>query len=309
MSNGLSKMQYLLVFLNHYFKINPYIIMKISKILSLLTLITVLSLPFTSCIKEGINAIDGKGENYIRIPQASDEVTILPIAAEAGTKEAILISVVRDANSEASLNSAVTVKLKTNLDLIKAYNSAHPTDSLTELPSNLYQAVLDVNMASGVFAQDIVLKIDPSKLNLSKKYAIGVSVAEAGSYKVREESKAGALVKLVFKNQWHGKYRATGIFHHPTAGDRNIDRDKDVTTVDGNSVETELGDLGGAGYSMILKINSDNTVTISPKGATPAPLNQSYGPNVWDPVKKEFRLHYSYNVSAPRIIEETIKLK
>lgn len=279
--------------------------MNINKILIFLTFLSA----FTSCIKEGVNAIDGKGDNFIRIPEASQEVTILPISASAGVKEATLISVLRDVNSETSLNSSVSIKLKTAPSLITAYNKAYPTDSLVELPASLYTTSLDVNFASGVFAHDILLKVDPSKLDLTKKYAIAITISDAGSYKIREESKAGALIKLVFKNQWHGKYRATGVFRHPTAGDRAIDRDKEVTTVDGNSVETELGDLGSSGYKMILKINADNTVTIVPSGVTPAPLNQSYGPNVWDPVKKEFRLWYSYNTAAPRIVEETIKLK
>jgi hypothetical protein len=57
---------------------------------------------------------------------------------------------------------------------------------------------------------------------------------------------------------------------------------------------------------MILKIAAGNAVTIIPQGATTASINQSYGPNVWYPIKKEFRLHYSHNTAAPRRIEETL---
>ena len=56
---------------------------------------------------------------------------------------------------------------------------------------------------------------------------------------------------------------------------------------------------------MILTVNADNSVTITPSGVTPN-IDQSYGPNYYDPATKTFHLWYSYNTAAPRIVEETL---
>jgi len=117
-----------------------------------------------------------------------------------------------------------------------------------------------------------------------------------------------SVVALVVKNKYDGEYHSAGVFHHPTAGDRAIDEDKDLVTAGPTSVRAKLGDLGGSDYYMILTVNPDNSVTITPSGVTPN-VDQSWGPNFYDPVGKAFHLFYSYNVAAPRKIEETITLK
>ncbi|MNR35573.1 hypothetical protein D3C85_1534290 [compost metagenome] len=54
---------------------------------------------------------------------------------------------------------------------------------------------------------------------------------------------------------------------------------------------------------MLLKINDDNSVTISPSGVTPN-IDQSSGPSTFDPVKQVFSLNYTYNLAAPRIVSQ-----
>ena len=116
------------------------------------------------------------------------------------------------------------------------------------------------------------------------------------------------VIALRVKNKYHGLYHATGVFTHPVAGPRNIDEDKELTTEEPNSVLANLGDLGAAGYQMVLVVNADNSVTILPRGATPN-IDQKWGPSYYDPATKAFHLHYSYNIAAPRIVQEVIKLK
>ncbi len=263
----------------------------------------------SGCTQEVVN-IEGKGDNFFRLPAAVDPITIVGFSADPGLKTVPLLEVIRDANSEASLATAATVNLKIDKTLIDAYNA--DTNNLTKLellPATLYTTdALDLSFAAGEFSKVINLKVDPSKLDLTKKYALGVTATATG-YKVRSGLDK-ALFQLIAKNKYDGAYKSVGYFTHPTAtSSRAIDRLKTLSTVDATTSETELGDLGGAGYAMQLKVNADNTVTIIPKGATPSPLNQSYGPNTYDPVKKTFTLWYSYNVAAPRIIQEVITKK
>ncbi|SMD01886.1 DUF4998 domain-containing protein [Pedobacter nyackensis] len=109
-------------------------------------------------------------------------------------------------------------------------------------------------------------------------------------------------------NAYAGNYQATGVFHHPTNGDRNVNEAKVLARITDEIVQCNLGDLGSSGYLMQLKVNADLTVTITPAGATPD-IDQHWGPNYYDPATKSFHLFYSYNISAPRRVEETIKLK
>jgi hypothetical protein len=95
------------------------------------------------------------------------------------------------------------------------------------------------------------------------------------------------------------------VFHHPTAGDRAINEGKVLSTTGANSVRTTMADLGSSGYYMILTVNANNTVTITPSGVTPN-IDQSWGPNTYDPAPHTFHLNYSYNTAAPRIVEETL---
>ena len=268
-------------------------------------------LTLSSCDKAVVNPIDGLGDNYFRMPAAIDPVSIIAFSAEPGVKTVALVEVLRDANSETSLNTSATVNLKVDPSIITAYNA--DTNHLTKfelIPATLYTTdALTLTFAPGEYSKVIKMQVDPSKLDLTKKYAIGITAEGANGYKVRSGLNK-ALFQLIAKNKYHGRYQSTGYFTHPTpTSSRAIDRIKEVVTVNATTSETELGDLGGAGYLMQMQVNADNTVTLIPKGASPPPLNQSYAKNYYDPALKTFFLHYSYNAAAPRIIREEIKLK
>lgn len=280
--------------------------MKIFKYIPLLLLGGALS--FLGCEDEVVNPIEGKGDNFVRIAEGANDVTIVGFKATPGEKTARLLDLLRDANSESSLQSSVGVKMKVDKAVLDAYNAAHPADAMVELPASLYTTdPLEFTLGAGEFARGVNIKLDPTKLDLTKKYGLGVSLVDASGHKIRD-GLGSAVFNIVAKNDWDGRYQATGVFAHPTAGDRAIDRVKDFVTVGPRSVKGELGDLGGSGYFMVLTVNADNSVTIDPSGVTPA-LKTDYQPNYYDPATKTFFLKYSYNTAAPRIVTEQIKLK
>ena len=280
--------------------------MKILKYIPLMLLGGALS--FLGCEDEVVNPIEGKGDNFVRIAEGANDVTIVGFNVSPGVKTVRLLDLQRDANSESSLASSVGIKMKVDKAALDAYNAAHPNDKMEELPASLYTTdPLEFSMGAGEFARGINIKLDPTKLDLTKKYGIAVSVVDASGHKIRD-GLGSAVFNIVAKNDWDGRYQATGVFSHPTAGDRAIDRVKDFVTVGPRAVRGELGDLGGSGYFMVLTVNADNTVTIDPSGVTPA-LKTDYQPNYYDPATKSFFLKYSYNTAAPRIVTEQIKLK
>lgn len=268
-------------------------------------LIALFVLPFVACIKEDTNEIEGKGPQLLRIPEASEEINIVGFDATPGITKLVMMYIQRDANSQSNLNSATEVKLTLDNSLIDAYNTEHGS-SLIPMETGTYSLEsLNLTFNPGEFAKPIYISLDPSKLDLEKKFGLGIKIDNASGGFTPVPSLSKALFNIVIKNEWDARYKSTGIFHHPTAGDRDIDELKDFITVGPNSIEGNLGDLGGAGYRMRLTINADNTVTIAPRGVTPN-INQTHGPNFYDPATKTFTLNYSYNVTAPRIIEETL---
>jgi hypothetical protein len=278
------------------------------KILNYITLAGFIFLLFTSCIKDDVTDTTDHGSNFIKILESPENSFFyLPFT---DVKKIDLFSLRKDAKSESELNMATTVKLTSVPSLITAYNTKN-TETFELLPDSLYTTaitksgnVFDMSLAAGQFAKEFTIQLNGGKWDMSHKYAMAFVLSDVGGSKLTFD-KDTIIVFIAVKNIYDGDYHAAGVFHHPTAGDRVIDRDKSLVTAGPTAVKCELGDLGSSGYTMILTVNPDNTVTITPSGVTPN-IDQHWGPNYYDPADKTFHLHYSYNTSAPRIVEETL---
>lgn len=266
-----------------------------------LSLMLSLSTLLGSCVRDndffGTDDSEANRKQIVRIV-TSDDVTIVSRDAMPLQEEFPLIQISRDPNNAGELNQPLAVKLALKPELLPA--------GYTALPADAYQLVggMDVTFQPGEFQKFIPINVDKSKLDLSKKYGLAVGIESAGTGMVSNQY-GTAVYEVGIKNEWHGDYQATGVFTHPTAGPRDIDEPKELLTSGARSVRAPLGDLGAAGYYMILTINQDNTVTVTPSGVTPN-VDQSWGPNFYDPATKSFNLHYSYNTAAPRIVKEKI---
>jgi hypothetical protein len=115
-----------------------------------------------------------------------------------------------------------------------------------------------------------------------------------------------ATTNIAVANKYAGSYLCTGIFHHPTAGDRPINEEKFLTPIDAFSCWTALGDLGAAGYDITIKVEDDNscTVTVGPGQITEVFMSPGET-NEYVPETGEFNLHYFYvGGTGNRVIEE-----
>lgn len=164
---------------------------------------------FASCIEEGGNAIEGIGSNYIRIPAGANEINLIALDADPGVIKIPLMDVFKDANSQASMNEATNVKLKIDNSLITAYNTANGSD-LVPLSGAYSIASLDVNIGSGESVKQIILSIEPSKLDLSKKIGLGISIESASGIFTPYPGLSSALFNIIIKNIYEGKYEVTG---------------------------------------------------------------------------------------------------
>jgi hypothetical protein len=177
-----------------------------------------------------------------------------------------------------------------------------------------------------------------SNLDPNLTYGIGLELVSASNGFIVASNMKEVLIRISVKNIYDGEYTANGYFYHPTAPRAITNRPKDVLTTGPNSVEVELGDLGGLGYFAIFTVDPISgalSITPAPGTATPAlPLYPSGLPaqnldgtptlyaaawpnaaqcnNVYDPATKEFRVRYGYGGGGSgqilRVTEEIIKL-
>lgn len=258
-----------------------------------------LALGLTSCLEDenieeqkyGIINLDAN--KIIEIPSATKNFSLL-IENKATTLEAI--------NVHLAANDVAAEDIKVTLALDPA--STYPASKYT-LPEGLV-----VTIPKG--SRDGVLKVNmnPQDLDPSTPYTLIYSIASvdkpgyiiSGNYAKR-------TVKVAARNAYEGTYKATGVFTHPTAGPRAIDRDKKVTTINATTSRIEIGDLASANYYMYIRVNADNTVTILPD---PSAVTQNVFPNgvnTYNPATKSFTLNYGYSSAAPRLISEVVVLK
>jgi hypothetical protein len=111
-------------------------------------------------------------------------------------------------------------------------------------------------------------------------------------------------------NKYQGNYAETGYFTHPTTP-RALNRTKFLSYVDPNTVTCELADLGTSGYTMNIKVNSDNSCEVT-QFLSGSPLANSQlvpgAANAYYPDTKTFILNYEYlGSNGWRIIADTLR--
>lgn len=268
----------------------------------------------TGCLKD--EAYDNHQANVV-IDKNSKVVEVMgPIIGSYGqvlnfsTGDTTFKMVTVNLASEQPAPEDIQVTLVVDPAVITEFNNRNPTlTQLSPLPAANYNfPTLTITIPKGSREAELSGKIINPAFLETGKFALGLRIASTSPNYNISGNYGKQVIALRVKNKYHGLYHATGVFIHPTAGPRDIDEDKELVTVEPNSVQANLGDLGGAGYQMILTINADNTVSIAKFGATP---NIDYqGPNTYDPATKTFTLNYSYNgAGGPRIVREKIALK
>jgi hypothetical protein len=146
--------------------------------------------------------------------------------------------------------------------------------------------------------------------------AADTSLPIGSSFVLRYEVKMADGRKLVnlatttvgVSNFFAGKYLATGVFHHPTAGDRPLNAEKDLVALNAFECWTTAADLGPNGY--LMKINIDPTTNIATVYAygdsTPELLMSPGKQSKYDPATGVITLYYFYvGGTGNRVIEET----
>jgi hypothetical protein len=269
-----------------------------------------------SCIEEPESEVAGKGQNRFR-PTAEGGYTLAVFDATPG--QYALVDVWRDVNSASALNSGATVEFEVDNSLLTAYNANNPATERDYVPVPSAAVALEgssLTFAPGDFTKSIMVTLDPTKLDLAARNAIGIRMKNPSSgYGISNLNENGEFIaEIIVKNKYAGSYLYTGHIGRYDAsscalielgGPVNPGVGVELATTGANSVSTVLvwatgSTIGGIGTSQTITIDpATNEVTLTVNGAA-APAN--FGPipgqpNRYDPATGE--IYVSYKWSTP----------
>ena len=215
-----------------------------------------------------------------------------------------------------TLGQDVTVNLAVDPALLAKYNADNKT-AYTLLPATFYQfTTTATTIKAGQRLAPVALTFssgadkipDPVAYN-EANYALPVRITGASNNVGVSSNYGYKLILLKLKNQYDGTYAATGTFIHPVNGARNINLEKALQTIDLRTVLTDFADLGGSSWQMLLTVNADNTVKLTPTGSASKATTQ-VGINKYDPATRTYTLNYKYpGGGGDRVISETLTRK
>lgn len=274
----------------------------------------------TSCDRnEG--TLNGAGQTIVKLPQGSEEKIALALDFKPGLQDVVLLDVRRDVPNEGELNKTHVVRIKNDPTIVADYNTAHGTHYIP-LPAAAFQvdpgnpfngSEWTVTFNPGDHAKPILIKLDPTKLDLSQQYALGFTIVDASGAKISNGLQS-AMIEVGVKNKYDGYYRVTGTMLDVAAAlDGYFPQDVALITTGANSVVMVPLDLGIAGHlilnagslsyygsfgpTFIFDLATDKVTAVTNSYGQPASNTRSAeidpsGINKWDAATKSMDVKY-----------------
>jgi uncharacterized protein DUF1735/uncharacterized protein DUF4361 len=183
------------------------------------------------------------------------------------------------------------------------------------LPSSVYQATsTSVTIPAGTNTIQVPIQVNTSLLDDTKDFVLPVKIKSSDDLPVSKNF--GWVLLKINKFKYEGVYKATGTRNNINAdgssgGSSAISQDKTITKIDATTYEcsavANLAD-GRAGTLFRIKINDDNTLTISGHLDDPSqPISNEGATSTFDPRTKAFTVNYKYVLAsgAKRVLTET----
>jgi len=299
-----------------------------NKIIKYFTFACLTSLLVTSCIKDDIRELKDEGKSFLKIQEAPENTIYLSPFTDV--KSINILTLRRDAAKNSDLNTAASVKLKSNPAAVEAYNSENHTDFIP-LPDDFYTLgegatrngnIFTVALQPGEFAKEVKINFNGAKwTDLADKYALAFTVEDPSGLAVSEEKKE-VIIFFSIKNQYDGVYRLDGAFYHPTSspGYDPFTIEVELHTTGPNAVKlfvTEWGEYAGPGLfngSLNAFGLQEPEITIDPVTYEATVQNVANGavtfytmaPNFnshYDPNEKKLYVKYGYNYSPGPVFD------
>lgn len=184
---------------------------------NLFVLSAVSAVLLSSCIKDDVKKLGDAGRTFVKFLEAPENKLFFEPFTD--TRNISLISLRRDANSNAELNKAVTVNVILDTAAITAYN-ADNNETFELLPDSLFtltgsgitktgDLTYQITFNPGEAAKEFMIGLNGSKWDLSRKYAMPFMVADPSGLAI-SSGKGKAMTFISIKNKWDGVYEVTG---------------------------------------------------------------------------------------------------
>ena len=277
-------------------------------------------LTLTGCLNDseydnGINGIKPSIQNFVEVHLTSGNNTNLvnqayDNATTVQTEEVVPVNLTSGpATSDLTidfiqlnpLNSSVIDSLVNNLhdaggNAIAGFN--YPISGQLTIANPNNKVVIPKGSSTGY----INFKINPSNF-IGKNWVIGFKITGVSDAKYSISNLNVGVIKFNIKNKYDKTYNVKGVFNHPVNGPRNIDEDKRLLTINANTNQISVGDLGAA-YTVDITIDPiTNDVTYS--NGNVYVIHPSAERSYYEPSTGKFYLHYYYvGGTGNRVIDE-----
>ena len=252
-------------------------------------------LSFAGCIKDdsffSTDTSEFNRKQIVKITGGGEEIQIISRDENPVNDEFQLIELTREPNSERDLNQPLTVKLALDPTLIP--------EGYEALPADAYEIVggTDVTFQAGEVSKSVQIKLDKSKLDLSKRYAIGFNIADAGGA-VASKDFGKSIYEVGVKNAYDATYSVDIDLTHPTASG-NYPDEVHFATAGPTTVVAPLGiaNIFAPTSVVYITVNADNKLTITSNAVEIAMLGQNY----YDPATNTFHFDYGWSDGSRRV--------
>lgn len=285
----------------------------------MLTLGSVLGISMAGCLKDDafdnheIQSLAGGSTNVVEVRlTATSTINFLPFVFDDSNRDTT-VNLIPVALASGPASQDINVTLTQNNALVDRYNAANGT-AFKIPPANLFtiaNAGGKVTIPKGSDIGYLQLKFVPLSFQ-GEDWALGFEITAVDNPGIQISGNLkGGVAGLLVTNAYEGEYHTTGYFQHPSLP-RDIDQEDFLSTISARGVTKTLGDLTGTNIN--IRINADNTVTITPgsgtSGTSASVANIAGDPvynNRYDPATKTFWLKYGYpNPGPSRIITEKV---
>ncbi len=274
-----------------------------------------------ACTKK-LEDLGDKGQTVVKFAEAPEnKLFFTPFSS---IQPITLFNIRRDVHNQGALGLSAKIKLRENMTLLAEYN--HNNNSNYEmLPDSLYTLSdpgsripegFVVSFAPKEFAKDFVIRLNGAKWDLSKKYALPLSISDAGTDNIISGGKQDIIALISLKNKWDGIYSLKGETLRagdPAKTGRFQPIEMELATSGANSVTFGAlqiwadGTGVGIGNPTFL-VNNDNSITISsPGGAINSSAAGTSYQSRYDPATKTFYAQFTWGAGlASRLATDTL---
>ena len=204
---------------------------------------------------------DGSGTGYASVPTSPYPLYKFSYSSPLTNDTAGLDAIVIYGPDAAPAD--ITVNLEIDTAALTAFNNANGTSYVVPSDNAIYNIPSSVVIKKGESqAKAHIVITTTSSFDYSASYALPLTITSAAGATISSNFST-EINSFVIQNKYAGSYDAVGYFYHPSSP-RALSLTANLITVDPNTVDVPLGDLGGSGYYAQINIDpTTNALTIS----------------------------------------------